>query len=860
MRCVKREEFMADESMIDMSKVISTASPFSGPGDKVLGDLKDIPRVLSLIQEDWRDSCGLNRRTGSQFYSMLEQLVSERASGAAGRLEVDVLVTAVEASLWIGEQFASDLQGLFPSLRVVPVSANKVIGVLSNDRGSAPMTGFSFCSLTMSLKRTMVVAISHSGQTFPTLHATHSLRRICGNRVFVLTGSVDSKMAAAVGRMPQKDAPWIGRVWHTFCGWRPSEALTVSTVACHQSLSELLLYLAKRASKSNDEGFRASSGMKLSSADIQDLGRLNGCIVDAAIEAVAVDRDGLALPSKHHDALVHEGRRWALHILEAPLAWILSSAYIFASVVSGYPVFFSIVNVGILPVVYEDFLPSVWATKLVLVVDSLLYCFLPLFFCMILRLVQGRQLFARLGKRTLVIGDVPFVHQLLESYVSKLFSLSYSIASIDVHGANVIDHLVHRFTHRVARGVLIASGRPDGRLFSMIKAESWVLMALQQCKAIVHFVAPPELLTVGHNPYSNPSVVDAHISIPSMRPKFMSELLSGVSHEEPMQRLAAIKQANLAEDSEKVLSEFNRGNPIGVLALDNLTEAQERQLAIDMDNRMHRAAEVAFIEGCFDHSIRSNFEISRHSYAAASMAGVDGSHRTRISSASAAIIDGSRHGAGITGTVMSLFSGVEGSRHSAYRVGERSHHEASKHSTGPRRHDGSKHSAIAQKEGSRHSVLGEAFTNVGLGSRLAAAAQHPEAAHDHHAANGDDERISISAIAGPGAVDRAMSGMPDNLVRILNKGSVVELWYENRYASLERYLSFLVLFHAMADRVASFMPLHFEIWRSQSQLRVATTAAPISAAEVEKEWASDKHHIECFPLVDHASRDPSLGV
>jgi hypothetical protein len=38
----------------------------------------------------------------------------------------------------------------------------------------------------------------------------------------------------------------------------------------------------------------------------------------------------------------------------------------------------------------------------------------------------------------------------------------------------------------------------------------------------------------------------------------------------------------------------------------------------------------------------------------------------------------------------------------------------------------------------------------------------------------------IDFLAGPGAVDRAMSGMPDNLVRILNKGSVVELWYENR--------------------------------------------------------------------------------
>ena len=45
-----------------------------------------------------------------------------------GRLEVDVLITGCEASLWIGEQFASDLQNLFPALRVVAMSANKVIG------------------------------------------------------------------------------------------------------------------------------------------------------------------------------------------------------------------------------------------------------------------------------------------------------------------------------------------------------------------------------------------------------------------------------------------------------------------------------------------------------------------------------------------------------------------------------------------------------------------------------------------------------------------------------------------------------------------------------------------------------------
>ena len=57
---------------------------------------------------------------------MTDILTKQDAKSGAGRLEVDVLVTAVEASLWIGEQFASDLQALFPSLRVVPVSANKV--------------------------------------------------------------------------------------------------------------------------------------------------------------------------------------------------------------------------------------------------------------------------------------------------------------------------------------------------------------------------------------------------------------------------------------------------------------------------------------------------------------------------------------------------------------------------------------------------------------------------------------------------------------------------------------------------------------------------------------------------------------
>jgi hypothetical protein len=82
----------------------------------------------------------------------------------------------------------------------------------------------------------------------------------------------------------------------------------------------------------------------------------------------------------------------------------------------------------------------------------------------LVRILTRRPYFARFGKRTIVIVDNPTVHQLLENFVSKLYSQAYSVVSVDVHGASGLDHFVHRFTHRVVRGVLIAVGRVDGRL------------------------------------------------------------------------------------------------------------------------------------------------------------------------------------------------------------------------------------------------------------------------------------------------------------------------------------------------------------------------------------------------------------
>ena len=72
--------------------------------------------------------------------------------------------------------------------------------------------------------------------------------------------------------------------------------------------------------------------------------------------------------------------------------------------------------------------------------------------------------------------------QSVEAFVSKLFALSYSIASVTVFSGNPCDHLVHRHTHRVVRGTLLAVGRPDGRVLSLAGAESTCLLSTKQAR------------------------------------------------------------------------------------------------------------------------------------------------------------------------------------------------------------------------------------------------------------------------------------------------------------------------------------------------------------------------------------------
>ena len=135
---------------------------------------------------------------------------------------------------------------------------------------------------------------------------------------------------------------------------------------------------------------------------------------------------------------------------------------------------------------------------------------------------------ARLLARSTTRDDAtqPFVHQCIQAYVSKLFSLSFGLASVDVHSANPADHFVHRGLHRMSRGALLALGLPDGRLRSLVDHECAAILAAFQAKSVSHWGVGAELVTLGHHGYKTP-IVDGAVILPSGdRPKFLSEVNS----------------------------------------------------------------------------------------------------------------------------------------------------------------------------------------------------------------------------------------------------------------------------------------------------------------------------------------------
>ena len=486
--------------------------------DAVGADLNGIPRACSKIQRDWNSGASPNRITAWYFGRELhERLRAQTGVLTVKPNRVDLLITGCEVSLWVAEQFAADLALVFPTLVVRALSANKVLGLKGQ---SLPMqaTGFGFTEDAWDLTGAMVLIVSHSGGTFAPL-AVSNLLQSEGMSIFVATSEWDTqigKQLRQIGKKQNAQRLMKCRIFSTDIGMHPAEPSTISVAATHQLLTQLLVYLMDNVLAHKAMG---RFGATYLADDVAQLEANNQATIGCLEQIVGVDRDGITLnKSALSQELRAKGHLWAQHVLEAPRAWALCAIYILGTVTFQCPLFFELATLaqrlgatGIDPT-------ALWVS----ILDACFYLWTPQIFTTLIRVVQGRPLGHRIAGRSVVIGDVPWVSQCVEAMASKLFAITYSNTGVSFYSANPADHLVHRFTHRVVRGALLAVGRPDGRLASLASTEASVCLSVNQASSIQNMGVCLESLTLGHNPSKLPLSSHA-VYLPSCRPDYLGE-------------------------------------------------------------------------------------------------------------------------------------------------------------------------------------------------------------------------------------------------------------------------------------------------------------------------------------------------
>ena len=127
-----------------------------------------------------------------------------------------------------------------------------------------------------------------------------------------------------------------------------------------------------------------------------------------------------------------------------------------------------------------------------------------------------------MGTHTLALTSRQVLSSTLGTYTYEIFPTRVRIASLGVASGNPADHLVHRHTHRVVRGSLLAVGRPDARLNALTSAENTVCLSVSQASSIQNYGVTCESVTVGHNSFELPLAANC-ITLAGSRPQFLCE-------------------------------------------------------------------------------------------------------------------------------------------------------------------------------------------------------------------------------------------------------------------------------------------------------------------------------------------------
>lgn len=237
-------------------------------------------------------------------------------SAQVDRGAVDILVTGCEVSLWLAEQFATDLQKSLPKLNITSVSSNKLLGLFGQEM-PIPAVGYPMSSKTSKLDNTIVIIVSHSGGTFSPLAVSNLLNT--NSQAFVVTSEWDSQIGKQLRSMHNEDDHMLllfnSRVFTTDVGLRPAEPCSVSVAATQQLLTCIFEHICIVIL--SNQHYRNVSGAVVTEQDLRILERCNQDNLGALEEIVGIDYYGKVVRKEEarvENELRDAGRVWANHV------------------------------------------------------------------------------------------------------------------------------------------------------------------------------------------------------------------------------------------------------------------------------------------------------------------------------------------------------------------------------------------------------------------------------------------------------------------------------------------------------------------------------------------------------------------
>jgi hypothetical protein len=176
----------------------------------------------------------------------------------------------------------------------------------------------------------------------------HFILQSTTRNIFVCTSEWDTQIGKQLRAMDDRDDKideqiFNSRTFSTEVGMRPAEPCSVSVAATHQLLTNLFEYICVIIL--SNPSYRRTTAATISEQDLQVLEKCNRENISALCDIISVTPSGEPYAfdrSRTVTELRAAGDLWADHILENSKAYIMTFVYIFATVVSGYPMVYGI--------------------------------------------------------------------------------------------------------------------------------------------------------------------------------------------------------------------------------------------------------------------------------------------------------------------------------------------------------------------------------------------------------------------------------------------------------------------------------------------------------------------------------------